>query len=487
MSVSNFPAAKKIPTIDFEKIPTLFLKREHSVADRTTDHLCGLPAILFECCGDLEVPQTDTMAADLGSSPERKVEVKKEKKRKRADPNPDELEIDVNLPEPPSKKALRRAKKGKTGDAPRQSLKDDSDLRGEKDADGALAGDTAAADSTTADTESTTKQPVRSAHGIWIGNLAFHITPTTLRQFLTSSGSLTSSQITRVNLPVTNRPLAPFQIRTLKTAGQTDIPQFQNKGFAYVDLDSPEALFQALQVTETLFEGRKVLIKDAKNFAGRPDKPKPSSTEGAAAAAAPGIDGKPPSKRIFVGNLAFDVTREDVETHFSQAGTVEDVFLASFEDSGKCKGYGWVRFEDEEAATKAVKGWIWKVEDDEDDAESDDEDESGEKDKAKKEKKRKWWINKLFGRQLRCEFAEDASTRYKKRYGKGGTKRMDQQQQQETGEEGGETFEAPPPRERRPFKSRDARKVAPGQALASAPRNSAAIVEAKGTKVTFDD
>ncbi|KAF2151856.1 hypothetical protein K461DRAFT_257324 [Myriangium duriaei CBS 260.36] len=440
----------------------------------------------------------------------------KEKKRKRTDPRQDELEIDVNLPEPPSKKALRRAKKGKTGPAPHASLKDDSDLREDKREDAvdtaeATTSDAAPTTTTTttaaADTAATTK-PARSTHGIWIGNLAFHTTPNSLKTFLTTSGSLQPAQITRINLPLSTRPLAPFLVRQMRTSGIANPPEFQNKGFAYVDFDSSEALFQALQLTEQSLEGRKVLVKDAKSFAGRPEKPAAGKEEKGEEKEVGG--GKPRSKRIFVGNLAFDVTREDVEGHFAQAGEVEDVFLASFEDTGKCKGYGWVRFGDEDAAEKAVKGWVWKIEDGEEGEESEEEEGSGEdekkeKKKAKGQKKRKWWINKLYGRLLRCEFAEDASTRYKKRYGKGSaggkTRHDDAGADAVGGADGAPADEGTQERRpKKPFrgtqdqrqeqrrqKHRDARKVAPGMALASAPRASGAIVEGKGKKLTFDD
>ena len=52
------------------------------------------------------------------------------------------------------------------------------------------------------------QQSKRSPHGIWIGNLAFHVTPASLRAFLTSRGELTASQITRVHLPLSTKPLA---------------------------------------------------------------------------------------------------------------------------------------------------------------------------------------------------------------------------------------------------------------------------------------
>ena len=94
--------------------------------------------------------------------------------------------------------------------------------------------------------------------------------------------------------------------------------------------------------------------------------------------------------------------------------------MATFEDSGKCKGYAWVEFESVEAATAAVKGSVLADEDEgtEKEDDSDLETPPTEKKKKKKQKKKKVWVNRLFGRQLRMEFAEDSASRYKKRFGK---------------------------------------------------------------------
>ncbi|KAG8623982.1 hypothetical protein KVT40_008958 [Elsinoe batatas] len=436
------------------------------------------------------------------------------KKRKRHYAPTEEIEVDVSLPEPPSKKAARRAKKGKTNPAPQASLHDISDLTEEAPPPSVP---------TPTSPPPPTAPPARSPHGIWIGNLSFLTTPSSLRTHLCTTASLRPSQITRVHLPLSTRPLLPHQIRQMITVASQDTdapaaepPKFQNKGFAYVDFDSAEGVFQALQATESVLDGRNVLIKDANNFSGRPEVvAAPAAGAGdATGKAGHGKEGKPKSKRVFVGNLAFDTTREELEGHFGQAGEVEDAFVATFEDTGKCKGFGWVRFGTEEEAERAVRGWVWKVEDDlAGDVEEEGEgeggeggDEEGKEGKGGKKlapaKKRKWWINKLRGRLLRCEYAEDASTRYKKRFGKG--RRAEDGvgagagavEATEGGEEGGQMHEKrrrhrvrgtdeqkAEARSRRP---RDARTIAPGQALANAPRQSGAIVQGQGKKVTFD-
>ncbi|KAI4716906.1 hypothetical protein E4T48_06865 [Aureobasidium sp. EXF-10727] len=442
--------------------------------------------------------------------------VEKTKKRKRAVLPEDEIEVDVNAPEPPSKKAMREAKKAAK--------------RAKEDPEGAAA----AAAATTAAADGEKK---RSDYGIWIGNLAFAVDKDMLRVFFTRQAQIPDAEITRLNMPVPQGPPQPGRTKP------------SNKGFAYVDFATEESLNKAIAMSETLVSGRKVLIKNAKSFEGRPAQATATvnalagnadSSEAATAAAggaAPnkiGPNGKPvmpPSKRVFVGNLNFDVTREDLGTHFAQAGELEDVFMATFQDTGKCKGYAWVRFAELEAAESAVRGFIWKFDDASDDEEEDEEEDEKEEKaasasdsdsdsdsddnddaakekkqttkkhtkKPKKQNKRKWFINRLHGRPLRCEFAEDASTRYKKRFGKErpATESHISDAAPITEVDGGAAQDRPQKRSRPKGdadarqelrrKKFDARKIRPGNALANAPRASAAIVEAAGKKISFDE
>lgn len=381
------------------------------------------------------------------------------KKRKR-ETLPDEIEIDVKLPEPASKKAARKLKKAKLNPAPTTTNAEaTTDVKGAGEA-----------------SEDKDKTARRSEYGVWIGNLPWSATKESLRKFLIDNAEMKGEHITRVHLPPPTKPPNPnWSTKPL------------NKGFAYVDFSTELAMYSAIALTETKMDGRALLIKNAKSFEGRPDKPKTEEEEGGRGKSA-GKPGHPPNKRIFVGNLSFDVTKEELQTHFGQCGPIEQLHMATFEDSGKCKGYAWVTFGDVEAATSAVKGFIFKT-----DAEikgakkaaqdgSDDEEVEVEVDAKKGSKKRKWLLNKLMGRELRCEFAEDSTTRYNKRYGK------DKEPEAVDGVDPGrwKNFS----KDKRDGRDRPPRKVDPrtirsGAAHTSAQRASHAIVEGKGTKTTF--
>ena len=61
------------------------------------------------------------------------------------------------------------------------------------------------------------------------------------------------------------------------------------------------------------------------------------------------------AKKLYVGNLAYSVTNEDLKDLFSQSGTVESVAVISDKFSGQSKGFGFVEMADAGAAAAAIK------------------------------------------------------------------------------------------------------------------------------------
>lgn len=64
------------------------------------------------------------------------------------------------------------------------------------------------------------------------------------------------------------------------------------------------------------------------------------------------------SKRLFVGNLPFSTTDEEIRDLFSQHGTVHSVNLISDRETGRPRGFGFVEMEegDAESAIQALDG-----------------------------------------------------------------------------------------------------------------------------------
>jgi RNA recognition motif-containing protein len=63
-------------------------------------------------------------------------------------------------------------------------------------------------------------------------------------------------------------------------------------------------------------------------------------------------------KKIYVGNLSFNSTEDDVRQLFSQHGTVHSVALINDRETGRPRGFGFVEMDDNEAmaAISALDG-----------------------------------------------------------------------------------------------------------------------------------
>ncbi|HCR71914.1 MAG TPA: RNA-binding protein [Anaerolineae bacterium] len=58
--------------------------------------------------------------------------------------------------------------------------------------------------------------------------------------------------------------------------------------------------------------------------------------------------------RLYVGNLPYAATEEQIKEHFSQAGNVKSVALITDRATGRAKGFGFVEMETSDEAQKAI-------------------------------------------------------------------------------------------------------------------------------------
>ncbi|KAG0138439.1 hypothetical protein HOY82DRAFT_575555 [Tuber indicum] len=376
------------------------------------------------------------------------------KKRKR-DTAVEDIEIDINAPEPPSKKALRKLKKSGATSISAGSSASTSAL---------TAPITAPATAPKSQNFPEHASQSRSKWGVWIGNLAFSVTKPDLETFFTKPPStIPRVGITRINLP---------------TNPQTR----RNKGFAYVDFSSQESLNYALTLTETLWNGRPVLIKNAKDFSSR--------TPTSAIKVGADLSKNPPSRILWVGNLDFITKEEDLAKHFAFAGKIVKVRLTTFEDTGKCKGFGFVDFEDEESVKRAMLGLSPEDKTNLEIAEGKEEEE------LNRLRKKRGFIG---GRKVKMEYGEDPSVRYKKRFGK----EKDAQDNEDvtkgapialmgsrgrltaTGGVREQENDTKPTKKKSKFDN-PKRSYNPGTAYSNDSRRTGAIIEGKGKRVKFD-
>ena len=60
------------------------------------------------------------------------------------------------------------------------------------------------------------------------------------------------------------------------------------------------------------------------------------------------------SKRIFVGNLSWSATEDDLRVVFGPYGPTTDVKVITDRETGKSRGFGFVTFENAADADKAI-------------------------------------------------------------------------------------------------------------------------------------
>jgi RNA recognition motif-containing protein len=61
------------------------------------------------------------------------------------------------------------------------------------------------------------------------------------------------------------------------------------------------------------------------------------------------------NKNLYVGNLSYKVTDDDLKSNFSEAGEVVSATIIKDKFSGQSKGFGFVEMKTEEGAAEAIK------------------------------------------------------------------------------------------------------------------------------------
>ncbi|KAF2874207.1 hypothetical protein BDV95DRAFT_604399 [Massariosphaeria phaeospora] len=123
----------------------------------------------------------------------------------------------------------------------------------------------------------------------------------------------------------------------------------RSKGVGYVEFKQEESVAQAIELTGQKLKGVPIIVQlteAEKNRASR-------ATNGAAAATA-GANGSP-FHRLFIGNIHFSVSEDDLNAVFAPFGEVEQIFLQREEAGNRSKGYGWIQYAKPQAAKEALQ------------------------------------------------------------------------------------------------------------------------------------
>jgi hypothetical protein len=67
------------------------------------------------------------------------------------------------------------------------------------------------------------------------------------------------------------------------------------------------------------------------------------------------IKRKSMSVKLYVGNLAFNTTEQDLQDEFGQHGQVSSASIVTDRDTGRSRGFGFVELDSKESAQAAIK------------------------------------------------------------------------------------------------------------------------------------
>ena len=61
------------------------------------------------------------------------------------------------------------------------------------------------------------------------------------------------------------------------------------------------------------------------------------------------------NKKLYIGNLPYSATAEDIRALFEQVGDIADVAVISDRETGRSKGFGFVEMATEDLAQEAIR------------------------------------------------------------------------------------------------------------------------------------
>lgn len=166
-------------------------------------------------------------------------------------------------------------------------------------------------------------------HTVYVGNLPF----TTTGDDITRLFEENDVTVLNVAMPM-----------NLNVPADPETGDHPSKGFCFVDVESEEMISTAIdRLSESSVDGRPIRI----------NKLLPKSEIEAKSNTRPVRNVIPDGqKKLYVGNLPFDATEEDVRFLFTEYGDITDIFLP--QRDGQPRGFGFVTL-DEEGADKAAE------------------------------------------------------------------------------------------------------------------------------------
>eukprot|EP00633_Aureoumbra_lagunensis_P001765 CAMPEP_0197286296 /NCGR_PEP_ID=MMETSP0890-20130614/1735_1 /TAXON_ID=44058 ORGANISM="Aureoumbra lagunensis, Strain CCMP1510" /NCGR_SAMPLE_ID=MMETSP0890 /ASSEMBLY_ACC=CAM_ASM_000533 /LENGTH=393 /DNA_ID=CAMNT_0042754527 /DNA_START=112 /DNA_END=1293 /DNA_ORIENTATION=+ len=190
--------------------------------------------------------------------------------------------------------------------------------------------------------DNTNSERITLGRRVFVGNLAWSTSWQDLKDFFRQVGNVVYSSI------------------------MTEDDTGRSKGCGIVEFETPE---EALKAIETLhdaeLDGRRIIVredredKDVRGASG-PSRSNWGTTRSRGGGAPPVAQSSSSEvvrvgRRIYVGNLAWSTSWQDLKDYFRQAGNVVYASVMTEDDTGRSKGCGIVEFETSEQAVQAIE------------------------------------------------------------------------------------------------------------------------------------
>lgn len=122
----------------------------------------------------------------------------------------------------------------------------------------------------------------------------------------------------------------------------------RSRGIAFVQFETEEGAKKALELNDTEFMGRNINISVAQPFQKRIKEDSHEQKELS-------MKNCPKDcKTIFIGNLSFDATIDDINEFFKDCGNIKATRVITSKETGESRGFGYVEFEDEKSLEKSL-------------------------------------------------------------------------------------------------------------------------------------
>ena len=160
-------------------------------------------------------------------------------------------------------------------------------------------------------------------NNIFVGSLPWELTDADLAEEFSECGPVASTRIVR------------------------DRMTGRSRGFGYVTFATKEGFQKALELKGLkIIDGRSVNIDVAESM----------GTREANFTKRPNTARNPPSSTLFIGNLAWTTTTEDLQSAFEQFGEIHGARIITLPD-GQSKGFGYVEFSNVDDAVSAFENF----------------------------------------------------------------------------------------------------------------------------------